>query len=705
MKVATVGVDIGCTSTKVVLGLPSNNNDDVTYDIVRNEVGGHTTPTVVSFVDPKRRLIGVEANARPNKNTIPYLNRLLANEIESGDLLTTFMLPSLQLEECQVQGLTYQGESTSFSTPALLAMFLRKLQAHVQSTCSSSKDEPMEFRFLFSCPPALSDLARQQWLDAAYAAGMEHMSLVDRSVAYQAVYSRKFPSSGGQSVMIVDMGHAETTVSIMGSKTKEGGEEEAIPTTVPLACVRSKGLGAGAMDVRLWNHFAPTLKMDNVTPTSKAGQRLLTGMNKLKHLLSQLPTAQVTVEQEDRDVRIEGTRALLMELCGEEKAALVTLLRDAWKQAQSVVPLETLGSIELVGGGCRIPWVKDVILETVQGLLGADTTVSLAYSLDDTSAAMGVALSGGTDDASTFVSQLVINETNVASDVQKTLKEAEDVMASKDKEQQERAHFLNLMEERILALRSAQHGDKGSLLDPALFPYLDELEDWIFLPETIDNASYADIQAKWEQVQEKIASMSSAYQAALDAEKRKKEAELEKEAQLAKAEESEMDEEDHDNRRLPKKRRMEIVMKNKNEGGELFADGNYKFAAARYAKALSHCAKFVDLSPDDATEVKGVKLTLNLNLALAWIKMSNPDQALRYCNDALAIDDSNAKALYRRASVFYEKKQWEAAGKDLKKAAQAAPDDKAIGKLLEKVDAQKKREKAKQKKMAQKMFG
>merc|ERR1712137_864564 len=102
-------------------------------------------------------------------------------------------------------------------------------------------------------------------------------------------------------------------------------------------------------------------------------------------------------------------------------------------------------------------------------------------------------------------------------------------------------------------------------------------------------------------------------------------------------------------------------MKNKAEANELFGDGNYKFAAARYTKALTHCAKFVDLSPDDIEEVNGVKLSLNLNLALAYIKLQKLDQALRVCNEALAIDESSTKALYRRASVYYEKKNWDSA--------------------------------------------
>lgn len=62
-----------------------------------------------------------------------------------------------------------------------------------------------------------------------------------------------------------------------------------------------------------------------------------------------------------------------------------------------------------------------------------------------------------------------------------------------------------------------------------------------------------------------------------------------------------------------------------------------EFAAARYAKALRHFAKkCVDLSLVDIAEVHDVKLTLNLNLASAYLKVQNPDQTLRYSNAALA---------------------------------------------------------------------
>ena len=84
---------------------------------------------------------------------------------------------------------------------------------------------------------------------------------------------------------------------------------------------------------------------------------------------------------------------------------------------------------------------------------------------------------------------------------------------------------------------------------------------------------------------------------------------------------------------------------------------------------------------------------------------TNLDQALQVCNDALAIDGESTKALYCRVSMYYEKKNWGEANKDIKKAAKITPNDKAVKKMQERIDAQLKRQKVKEKKMAQKMFG
>jgi len=43
--------------------------------------------------------------------------------------------------------------------------------------------------------------------------------------------------------------------------------------------------------------------------------------------------------------------------------------------------------------------------------------------------------------------------------------------------------------------------------------------------------------------------------------------------------------------------------------------------------------------------------TLLLNLAACWVKMDNFDQVLKCAQDALALNPTNPKALYRRAMV------------------------------------------------------
>ena len=63
------------------------------------------------------------------------------------------------------------------------------------------------------------------------------------------------------------------------------------------------------------------------------------------------------------------------------------------------------------------------------------------------------------------------------------------------------------------------------------------------------------------------------------------------------------------------------------------------------------------------------------------------------------------KALYRRATALEQKKDYEAAKADLAAAAQIAPDDKAVPKLQQRVEAQIKRQLDTEKKMYGKMFG
>ena len=596
-SVVFVGVDVGAESSKVVLG-PRQG-----CDIVRNEVGGHTTPTVISLsgdVPQQPRPLGTK-KSNPNKNTVYHLNRLLPDELRSDgtDLLQAFYTFS-RVGDGMIENLEYNGEEPkSFSAAALLGMLLGKLQQNVKATLQrqqgdTSSSNNNSLSFALACPSDLSTAAQQELLDAAYAAGIDSIQLVDRNVAYQATYSRKFPERLDKYVLIVDMGHTDTSVSVIGPAKKDeqeqGGEEakketeeeeEVLPFMTVLASERQKGLGAGSVDVRLWNHFQSThAGLATLTPNSRGGQRLLASMSKLKHLLSQLPEGNVTVEnvgKDDADVSLEASRSMLVELCKEEVQAMTALIEKV--VASAGIGIDQLHSVEVVGGGCRMPWVKDVLEKATQK--------TLSHTLDDTSAALGAALIGEQVSPMGILARRAPEEE--PTERQKALRAAEEKMAKLDEELQLRSATLNQMESHILGLRSAKHEEHGDLLPAELFTYLDTMEDWLFSPEA-DEAGYEELLAKWQEVQDKTGELSKAYKDAMETDRKAKESEMEAEAKQAQKEregdENEGDEEGHDNRRLPKKRRMEIVMKNKNEGGELFSDGNFSKLHQRFIMEL-----------------------------------------------------------------------------------------------------------------------
>ncbi len=166
--------------------------------------------------------------------------------------------------------------------------------------------------------------------------------------------------------------------------------------------------------------------------------------------------------------------------------------------------------------------------------------------------------------------------------------------------------------------------------------------------------------------------------------------------------------EDHDTRPLRKAERMRLAQNNKDEGTALFKDGNLAPAVARWARALEHTTKFIDLTPEDAPEVDALRLSLHLNMAMALLRLGDEAslrKAVDAATEALKLDAANSKALYRRASGLAALKQNAAAREDLLKAAAAEPDDKAVASLMRTVDAAIAAEAKREKAVYGRMFG
>ena len=85
---------------------------------------------------------------------------------------------------------------------------------------------------------------------------------------------------------------------------------------------------------------------------------------------------------------------------------------------------------------------------------------------------------------------------------------------------------------------------------------------------------------------------------------------------------------------------------------------------------------------------KEVEIPTCLNLGLAYLKVGEPQQAIKFASQVLSEDPENSKALFRRGYAYLTKGDLELAREDLKEAhrltnGQDASINKAIAKLKE----------------------
>eukprot|EP01029_Cantina_marsupialis_P010101 TRINITY_DN2310_c0_g1_i1.p1 TRINITY_DN2310_c0_g1~~TRINITY_DN2310_c0_g1_i1.p1 ORF type:complete len:767 (+),score=282.14 TRINITY_DN2310_c0_g1_i1:48-2348(+) len=490
-----------------------------------------------------------------------------------------------------------------------------------------------------------------------------------------------------------------------------------------MSCINGKTLCGNALDKQMFgilaNQAADKYKV-NVDMNTRVGLRLLKESEKTKTILSGLNDTRVHFEQltEDMDADFMVSRALFEDKCKEFsqafKQAMVTSVNEAGLEVKDI------HSVEFVGGATRVPLFGQIIqdLFNKEHRVTLDTTACvvcgstccvdyLRRNSPSEPEAKKMKLSY-TQQVIPVVDKIEIDYENVemtegcgvlsAEELEDCIKQEQE-MLEKEAKLIETENARNKLEARIFEVRNAV-GQSDLLNGDDMMPLLSTAEDWIWSDEGF-NGDAELFNQKIIELEEQLKPFMEAYEQHKKEAKEKLEAELAKDSAKAAAEKVD---EDHDTRKLKKADRMRLVMRNKDEGNELFKGTNYKHAAVRYNKALNHCVKFIDLSPQDQSQVDALKVSLYTNLAMCFWKIENPIKCLNNCNFALEIDSKNKKALFRRASCLEKKKDYKNAMKDITLALEENPEDKALLKLKERVEKAIRRKKAQDKARAKKMF-
>ncbi|WVZ75369.1 hypothetical protein U9M48_023427 [Paspalum notatum var. saurae] len=142
--------------------------------------------------------------------------------------------------------------------------------------------------------------------------------------------------------------------------------------------------------------------------------------------------------------------------------------------------------------------------------------------------------------------------------------------------------------------------------------------------------------------------------------------------------------------------KIEAAAKKKDEGNVWFKAGKFARASKRYEKALSFVEYDSSFSEEEKQLSKPLKISCKLNNAACKLKLKDYKEAKELCTEVLESDNTNVKALYRRAQAHINLVDLDFAEADIKRALEIDPDNRDVKmgyrRLKEKVKEYKRRD-------------
>eukprot|EP00760_Papus_ankaliazontas_P007388 PhM_4_TR13338/c0_g1_i1/m.17554/K09489/HSPA4; heat shock 70kDa protein 4 len=360
------GIDLGNLKSRVAVTRRGG------VDVILNEVSHRDSASYVSYTDIERFIgeKGYDQALRNANNTVYNLKRFLGVRADSPslDYERTFV-PFKIGEATDGSGelefeVNYKGESNRFRPQQAVAALLGKLQSYVELDSISLGGPAVKGTdCVISCPVYYTMSQRKALLQAAQIAGINCMALLSEPTAaaldYGIFKSATFPDPEegklGHVSYFADIGHSATTISAVSFwKTH----------MKVLGCVYDTNLGTREIDNILLNYFRDEIlkkyKID-VFENKKARFRLLAAIEKTKVVLSANPIANLAVEciMDDIDVSFTGIKRDDLEAMIQEK--FLVPLEELCKRAVAMEGVPAGSPIEIIGGGSRMPAVKNII--------------------------------------------------------------------------------------------------------------------------------------------------------------------------------------------------------------------------------------------------------------------------------------------------------------------------------------------------------
>ena len=222
-----IGIDLGTTNSCVAVmegGAPQ---------VIPNQEGARTTPSIVGFTTKGERLVGqiAKRQALTNpKNTVFAVKRLIGRKFKEDSTKHAVSLLPYELAAAANGDVHIQIDDRTYSPPEIASFVLQKLKAAAEDYLG----EPVE-EAIITVPAYFNDPQRQATKDAGLIAGLKVSRIINEPTAAALSYGLK--NSTGGYVAVYDLGGGTFDISILemneglfqvkatGGDTYLGGED------------------------------------------------------------------------------------------------------------------------------------------------------------------------------------------------------------------------------------------------------------------------------------------------------------------------------------------------------------------------------------------------------------------------------------------------------------------------------------------------
>ncbi|XP_058767059.1 heat shock cognate 70 kDa protein-like [Vicia villosa] len=349
-----VGIDLGTTYSCVAVWLDDHDR----VEIIHNDQGNRTTPSVVAFNDDQR-LIGDAAKnqvASNPQNTLFDAKRLIGRKFSDAIVQKDVMLWPFKViagvEDKPMITLKYKGEEKEFCAEEISSMILSKVREIAEAYLESSVKNAV-----VTVPAYFNDSQRKATIDAGAIAGLNVIRIINEPTAAAIAYGldKRRNCDGKRNIFVFDLGGGTFDVSILTIK----GDVFEVKATAG-----NTHLGGEDFDNRMVDYFVKEFKKKkrvNISGNPKALRRLRTACERAKRTLSYAFVTTIEVDSLFRGIDFSSsiTRAkfdeINMDLFDECMTIVETCLSD------SKIHKSDIDDVVLVGGSSRIPKVKDLL--------------------------------------------------------------------------------------------------------------------------------------------------------------------------------------------------------------------------------------------------------------------------------------------------------------------------------------------------------